>query len=981
MEKRHAHFQKFKESTMPNIPIQTVACTIRPESALRALSLVQLAFPVEWFEPLQGLQAERNSRPDQPNTIAIWSLNAVLHALVPHLLAAPYAAQRREEPQNEEEPDRPSRGRPPWLLAEHVIPVEKLWNIVQAWLEQTYSECESFPTVKTLLRREDLQWEPVTLSLLEKTCENGTADIPPLAYKVIPAFLADMLAKIKVSLQVGSLKRPLVRVPVEEGAELMTWPPVYTRRGKDKEKRFGYSYVVKITLQTIVGHPEPRVHFHYSVRRWQSEPCFDGTKLYLKRRTSVYLRPSKAWYELPQTAEPRAFTVAKIEAVKTGGEGQRTPVWMNLVTQIAKRVNVSIPSADQLTRKPIDWLEGLHNVEAGIVYTNPRKHPVGTGIGPDICEKITAELLAALSSELALCPPCKPYPIPSKVTAHPLIEDLREMTAEARLTALVESVGPQVTIEVRWKTEAVRDMLADRIVALLTGPRPPLIDPPPDEAPPEEAEQQPFEGEDMLDEDEDEEFAFAEESLEDGITEEENAPGAEALPRKPRRARRRAPDPPPETFEKEYIIPFPGGGQLRIVPLALEDLDAPLPAPNKQKKETMHTHTNERAKKITEQVEPARTPTLTFIELPDYRRPDLRQRFGRRDPKRALRLGMARTGRVTHFITNEEKGLRERCGSAVRDGLRQLGYLPYPIGFSMPRQTLPESLLVVGVWFVRITRRRAAVGVHLPVVIMLHTEQRKVFAWLPHDGRIRPYRQALLDIVKLDPEQVRKRKRQDALNQVRQFLLGDVTRQGADEIVAFTVAQNARSTWHGLYNSEAPFDALRFERRERVLEAKDLPVRFRLIHLRTNLRGETPEWYVPGSMPATTTQGLWVEQDADEKTTRLFYSIAAKPHTAPKNYVGKQSKPRENYRLSSIVEIVPLIIHEADQPGTWAVAVDQWRKMGFLTSDMTLLPLPLEFARKMDEYAEVIGPWIFPNEWNDDAEDDEIEGESEDLVE
>jgi hypothetical protein len=74
---------------MPNTPIQTVACTIRPESALRALSLVQLAFPDEWFEPLQGLQAERNNRPDQANTIAIRSLNVVLHALVPYLLAAP----------------------------------------------------------------------------------------------------------------------------------------------------------------------------------------------------------------------------------------------------------------------------------------------------------------------------------------------------------------------------------------------------------------------------------------------------------------------------------------------------------------------------------------------------------------------------------------------------------------------------------------------------------------------------------------------------------------------------------------------------------------------------------------------------------------------------------------------------------------------------------------------------------------------------
>jgi len=42
---------------------------------------------------------------------------------------------------------------------------------------------------------------------------------------------------------------------------------------------------------------------------------------------------------------------------------------------------------------------------------------------------------------------------------------------------------------------------------------------------------------------------------------------------------------------------------------------------------------------------------------------------------------------------------------------------------------------------------------------------------------------------------------------------------------------------------------------------------------------------------------------------------------------------------------------------------------------MTLLPLPLALAAKMDEYARVIGPGVFQDEWDIDEEEDEPESE------
>src|SRR5260370_35772319 len=40
----------------------------------------------------------------------------------------------------------------------------------------------------------------------------------------------------------------------------------------------------------------------------------------------------------------------------------------------------------------------------------------------------------------------------------------------------------------------------------------------------------------------------------------------------------------------------------------------------------------------------------------------------------------------------------------------------------------------------------------------------------------------------------------------------------------------------------------------------------------------------------------------------------------------------------------------------WPNAIYQWRKMSYVTNDDTLLPLPLELAKKVEDYARVIGP-------------------------
>ncbi len=131
---------------------------------------------------------------------------------------------------------------------------------------------------------------------------------------------------------------------------------------------------------------------------------------------------------------------------------------------------------------------------------------------------------------------------------------------------------------------------------------------------------------------------------------------------------------------------------------------------------------------------------------------------------------------------------------------------------------------------------------------------------------------------------------------------------------------------------------------------------------------------MPNSKANSSSQGIWRE----EGTPRLYFNTASKPNTSGAPNKGKDKNPTERYAVPSIVEVVPIALQPEDKEDLWAAAVNQWRDMSILYNDMTLLPLPLALARKMDEYAEVIGPKVLHDESlfdYDEDEEDEVQAE------
>lgn len=911
--------------------LQPIAFTLQPEFVRTPITIEALTFPDSWRAPLRQLQGERHvlseqqAENDQPiqnelpiagkhATFPIASLNTVMAALVPQLVSLPGQAR---EPYGSNAPD-------PWLLAWEEIPARKLMQVVLGWMEIHFQSCPSYRELVPSFRAADLRWQPVTLDFDRPPLpHNNTSDPAGLAYRALPALLAARLQERGATMRVYGEPCAFIRVPADRGAELMTWPPMAWQEG---DQRGYFSYVLRLTVQTLIGNPCPRVHMTFSTRRWVARSLFNqegGIRLGSRGRT-VYLTSEDNWIAAMPVA---ACTVARIRATWKGEK--RVLDWDDQVPAIANRVwpALKLPTAAELGAKPEEWLAGTGLLQAAIVEQTPRNYGVGTGVGLEERAAFVAELAPILAPELNLVPPVERLKELHHRPGHTMINDLREASAEDRLSAFVQSVGAQATIEIWYEDPAKRDHLVDAVHRLLCRPRPPVVD---------------------------------------------------YVDAKGKVWRKREEPPPPESALPEQEIALPDGGRIRLMTRPADELVAPFPDPDGKlgglsRAVYKRRRTQDRIDAIRKAIpENATEPTLVIIELRNFQSIALRRQFGARDPKRALRVGLARTRRASKFLASTNDNLHMLAENTVRDGLRQLGYLPAPIGYHAPEdRSIPKRVVVAGVWIVRRTRKRANQPIQIPFVVLLHTAESQVRAWLPDGKGTRSYYEALIDLTAVNPKLVERRNQAEILRQLEHFLTVELPRECEDDMVVVADAQNARDIWKGLQNSVAAFDRLRFARNGRELEREELPAGFRLIRVRTNDQQETPQWFADGVTEAGKGyyQGIWI----DPATPRLFYNNSGKPNTQSASRQGRQVDPTEQVAIPSFLEVQPLILPEGEPPAAWALAIDQWRRMGFLTNEMTLRPLPLDWASHADKYAETIGPWAEEGLWAEEEEDDEDE--------
>ncbi len=350
-------------------------------------------------------------------------------------------------------------------------------------------------------------------------------------------------------------------------------------------------------------------------------------------------------------------------------------------------------------------------------------------------------------------------------------------------------------------------------------------------------------------------------------------------------------------------------------------------------------------------------PTGTLVELrgKDYWQPSTI------DPKLALRKGLAYTGRISQFIELEahqdssrtgeqESDLEHRAESAVLDLLRQFGYLPEKIDFTLGRGKLgvdfmPKPLHIFAFWLVNKHRGDQSQRNVFPVALYLNSGSNKIKLRFPGSNEWLTYREALLDLGRIDHGSFTKISKANIQGFIQKIWQEDIIPSGNSLVLVD--GPNFRENWKWLQDKK--IDPSRLWIEDAAVGWKDSDLNgIRLVRIRMGT--EVPSGYGLGDDGEISfTSGVF------QAGTRVFWGVSPKPRTMRKiskerANTRRSERPRWDHRQPGLVEIVPAILQPGDDPAVWATLVHKMRRMMPSYEDYTLLPMPLHLLELVEEY-------------------------------
>ena len=368
-----------------------------------------------------------------------------------------------------------------------------------------------------------------------------------------------------------------------------------------------------------------------------------------------------------------------------------------------------------------------------------------------------------------------------------------------------------------------------------------------------------------------------------------------------------------------------------------------------------------RWRKVAAALPEATDPTACIVVLPGAESYKPKGKDDGGDPKRALRIAFAKTGRLTQFIEPEDsKDSPEiRARVAVRDLMRQLGFVPEPARNS---RGIDTSIPAIGLkvynsgngkarasfpYCVRQDMRSGAVTVHCPL--------------LP-DGSL-PYWRALIEFARLSGSEGFPDSCKRANGMALKRMLHGIVRATGDRPELLLVNSygriRQRDWWPGISDSGLESGPLSYGPTGYEEPLGLAGSKLRILRIRSGLNGEVPDWFTDevaaggaddGTVPnRRDKQGLF-------KMDGYFLALAPRPGDAQYKWSARGSKhdsPTAAFCEKTINEYCLL------SPGGEAEALASVKYAEALRgcmvqlykNDMRVnLPAPLHLAEQVEEY-------------------------------
>ncbi|WP_370943888.1 pPIWI_RE module domain-containing protein [Amycolatopsis sp. cg5] len=823
-----------------------------------------------------------------------------------------------------------------------------LLRLLEFWIEKIGADHpREANQVCQALRAEPPAWKKQRVSLTRcDVSDGGTAHPTALQYLLTTQHFANRLQEHVPYDSGGQVLRfrSVARQSRQQGAELMSQPLFYD----NEHGRWWFSVTVAVTLHTVPFRAQPRVHLHFGVRRWATNPDPETglVRLGYRRDSAVYLRPVTAW--LPGAPASERFSVAYVTSRDEGPEWRHGDP-AKLMAKVASGRR-SFPDPAGLLGEPERWFTGDRGVDALIAYSTPMgKHGVGAGFMSDERSRLVEWAELALLPDLARVPDLTRSSLSANKPANVRRGGSTERTAAAKvelrrarrtsLAALYSdwSGTPEFAARLLWRTETTREQAITALIDVLG-----------------------LEG--------------------DGGASEVSAGAHDRSGR-----------------GEPVVLRWETPGL--VVTLSCLRLDNGLTDSLGVSREPVRDLADRAAQALAKRRADmgeflakngadAAVPTVALVEI--HGRTVFR---GRNDPKFALRLGAADSGVVTQFVTTPgtkraKKALPAAAESSWLDALRQLG------ATVMPRTDipagLPDGIQYLAVWMATKARGatdRSAKG-KFPVAVLVRTGASKpdeILAWdaeaVEGMGAWITYPRYLTRLPALaavaahdltgvgdhdEPWLDSSRTRDEQRSATEEFMhqvLSSAEVRGIPTALLVD-AQNIRNLWTWVQDAEVRQDLIRTG----IAPAGRPNPWLRLVRIRTGERRETPQWWglaaedgVNG-LPAN----LWTSTGPEYE--RIFYSTTPKASTAQTSAVEAhklQTRPiRRGERAGEptidvdrpawnpgLVEIAVLGCHldAGDSPAALAMAVHQLRQAPDYR-DALSRPLPLHLARKAQEY-------------------------------